>query len=150
MNDVNSVLFIWQMDLNGRKTKHVSHFISFEASGFIRNAHILTFMQQFLNLFCSAILTLRSNAETLVEDNILNQRWDTNCSSCCCFGGIRPYNEPDWNETMGCRCEPSGRCDAAQRLPAWERSNKRQKMSTNREHKCNTTWNQRELITLTC
>lgn len=73
MNDVNRALFIWQMDLNGRKTKHVSHFISFEAPGFIRNAHILTFMQQFLNLFCSAILTLRSNAETLVEDNILNQ-----------------------------------------------------------------------------
>lgn len=32
--------------------------------------------------------------------------------------GIRPHHEPDWNETMACRCEPTGRRDAAQRLPA--------------------------------
>lgn len=159
MNDVNGALVIWRINSNGSKTKHVSHFISFEAAGFTRNAHILTFVQQFLNLlqWSSAFWTSISDAETSVKA-LVKITFSANAETNSCPSGVfslllfwrDPFNDPDWNETMGWRCELTGRCDAAQRLPALERSNKRQKMSTNREHKCNTTRNQRELITLTC
>lgn len=61
MNDVNSALFIWRMNPNGSKRKHISHFISFEAAGFIRNAHILTFVQKFLFLATMKLCNLNFN-----------------------------------------------------------------------------------------